>query len=149
MTTTESWRQFLGRVAPTYQVFDGMPWGQYALLEETFGMPVHKELRGLLEETNGTCDESGFYLVWSIERMISENSRIRLDQRLRKQYMPLDCLFFFGDAGNGDLFGHAVVAGEIACSDIFCWSHEDDSRTVVATNLRRFIEGWLDGSIEI
>lgn len=128
---------------------DGMPWLEYRKLEETFGFPLHPEMRSLLESTNGIKDQIGCDLIWPIQRMIEENCRIRCDHRLRKQYMPLDCLFFVADAGNGDMFAYAVIDNEIRCSDIFVWSHEDDSRTVVATNLRRFIKGWVTGTIKI
>lgn len=145
----ESWREFISRVAPNHTVTDGMPWMQYAKLQETFGLDAHPELRALLESTNGIKSPLGYDLIWSIERIIEENTRVRLDLRLRKQYMPLDCLFFFADAGNGDYFGHAVVDNQIQCSNVFVWCHDDDSRYVVATSVRRFLEGWLNGTIKL
>lgn len=147
--SAESWRDFLARVASKHTVSDGMPWLKYRELQETFGFDLHSDVRALLEATNGVKDEFECDLIWPIERMIVENQRTRCDHRLRKQYMPLDCLFFIADAGDGDLFGYAVVDNAIQCSDIFVWNHEDDSRHVVATRLRDFIEGWILGTIKI
>lgn len=126
-----------------------MPWLAYRDLQETIGLELHPELRSFLESTNGVKDRHGCDLIWPIERMTRENARVRCDHRLRKQYMPLDCFFFFADAGNGDMFGHAVVENAIRCSDVFVWNHEDDSRQVVACGLRNFIEGWISGDIKI
>ncbi len=61
--------------------------------------------------------------------------------------MPLDCLFFIADNGQGDLYGYKVVGNHMKCPDIFIWHHDDDSRIIVATSLRKFIEGRVNGSI--
>jgi len=143
VTANRQWRDLLKELATDCVLTDGMPFLQYRELQETFGHELHPELRALLEATNGVRSPYDYALLWPIERIIDENRRIRCDRRLLKQYMPLDCLFFFADAGNGDLFGHAVVDNEIRCSDVFLWSHEDDSRTVYSTTLRGFLDQLL------
>ena len=50
--------------------------------------------------------------------------------------MPFDNLFFFSDAGNGDLFCYSILKnGIIEKTDIYVWNHEDDSRTWAAASL--------------
>lgn len=111
------------------------------------------ELEDLYIQTNGInqlldgtlIDE----LVWPIERVIETNNYYRSDPELKGVYMPFDQLLFVSDAGNGDLFGFETINGKFNSYDIFVWDHEDDSRTWVAPNLKIFIEGWTNGTIEI
>lgn len=142
----ETWRDFIARIAPSHTMTDGAWTG---IVQGAFGFDLHTELKELLRATNGIKDESGCDLIWPIERMVDENRRIHCDHSLRKQYMPLDCLFFFSDAGTGDLFGYSIVDNQILYPDVFVWMHENDSRYTVATSLRAFIEGWVDGTIGI
>ncbi|MQY34015.1 hypothetical protein SRB17_19810 [Streptomyces sp. RB17] len=77
-------------------------------------------------ESNGIEGEYGDGLVWSAERIASENQSLREDAELATLYMPFDPLLFFADAGNGDLF---ALLPRIDRPDVFVWNHEDDSRT--------------------
>ena len=65
-------------------------------------------------------------------------------------YMPLDHLLFIADAGNGDQFAFPISAdGTIHRPDVFVWSHEDDSRRMVAPSLKFYFEWWLSGQLKI
>ncbi|MEU9440876.1 SMI1/KNR4 family protein [Streptomyces sp. NPDC048304] len=85
-------------------------------------------------------------LVWSADRIASENQILREDTGLATLYMPFDPLLFFADAGNGDLF---ALLSRIDRPDVFAWNHEDDSRTWVAPSLAKYIEWRLTGQIEL
>jgi len=63
--------------------------------------------------------------------------------------MPFDSLLFFADAGNGDHFSYPIQSGIIQKSDIFVWSHEDDSRTWVAPSLEKYLEWCLTGKMKV
>ena len=88
--------------------------------------------------------ELGF--IWPIERVVSENLALRGDSDLARLYMPFDALLFFGDAGNGDLFGLVPHTGR---PDVFAWDHENDSRTWVAPGLGKYLEWWQSGRIRL
>jgi len=70
-------------------------------------------------------------------------------EEYRDRYMPFDHLLFFSDAGNGDVFGYAIINGVIQTSRIYVWNHEDDSRSCVAPSLKYFIKGWITDEISI
>jgi len=42
-----------------------------------------------------------------------------------------------------------ILNGAIQRPDVFVWNHEDDSRTWVAPDLRRYLEWWADGRIKL
>ncbi|MFD8978454.1 SMI1/KNR4 family protein [Streptomyces sp. NPDC059564] len=110
------------------------------------GHPLPEDLTALLRESNGIEGEYGDGLIWSAERIASENLSMREDRDLTTLYMPFDPLLFFADAGNGDLF---ALLPRIRRPDVFVWNHEDDSRTWVAPNLATCLEWWLTGRITL
>lgn len=36
-------------------------------------------------------------------------------------YMPFDCLLFFTDGGNDDLFGYSILNGKVQRDDIYMY----------------------------
>jgi hypothetical protein len=114
--------------------------------EQKLGQALPRELAAVLAETNGIEGENGLGLIWPIERIVAENYSLRSDTDLASLYMPFDSLLFFGDAGNGDLFGLVPHTGR---PDIFAWNHEDDSRTWVAPRIGAYLEWWMSGRITL
>ncbi|MGW5434860.1 SMI1/KNR4 family protein [Streptomyces sp. NPDC004059] len=110
------------------------------------GHSLPTDLAALLRESNGIEGEYGDGLIWSAERVASENQSLREDAELATLYMPFDPLLFFADAGNGDLF---ALLSRIDRPDVFVWNHEDDSRTWVAPSLAKYLEWWLTGQIKL
>ncbi|WSI28571.1 SMI1/KNR4 family protein [Streptomyces sp. NBC_01343] len=140
---------WIGRVGdlPGPVVFQP-PASESALLQcaSSLGHPLPADLVALLRESNGIEGEYEAGLVWSAERIASENRTFRDDGELATLYMPFDPLLFFADAGNGDLF--ALLPG-LQRPDVFIWNHEDDSRTWVAPSLAKYLESWLTGQIKL
>ncbi|MCC9602254.1 SMI1/KNR4 family protein [Stieleria sp. JC731] len=118
-------------------------------VETLLGVRLPEDLSALLAESNGVVGEYGVDRIWNTERIERENNELRTEGDYKSLYMPFDHLLFFADAGNGDLFGYAILDGEIRKDDIYAWDHEDDSRKWVAGSLRGYIQTWLDGSLEI
>lgn len=106
-------------------------------------------LLNLYNETNGVFDEHGYPLIWSTGQIVEDNLFFRHFEDYKDIYMPFDNLLFFSDAGNGDLFGFAILNGSIQKDDIYVWDHEDDSRTWIAASLEEFIKGWITEEITI
>lgn len=117
--------------------------------ETALGVPLPDDLRRLFDETNGVAGEYGLGLVWPVERVEADNLAFRTSADFRERYMPFDHLLFFADAGNGDQFAFAVLAGAVRRPDVFTWSHEDDSRRWAAPSLDRYLEWWLSGRIRL
>ena len=56
--------------------------------------------------------------------------------------MPFDHVLAFGQTGNGDLFFHPVLRGEVR-EAVFVWGHEDDSRTWYARDVEDAVRRWM------
>lgn len=117
--------------------------------ERTLGLDLPRQLREILLESDGIRGEHGLGLVWPVTRILEDNRSFRTDPDFPRLYMPFDPLLFFGDAGNGDQFAHAINDGRVRRSDVFAWDHETDSRTWVAPSLERYLEWWLSGRIKL
>ncbi len=57
--------------------------------------------------------------------------------------MPLDCLLFFGEEGNGDLFGFRILKGTVN-PQVYEWDHENDNRTWSGSCLTDFYRRKLE-----
>jgi hypothetical protein len=122
---------------------------ELANAERKLRLALPADLRGCLAESNGLTGRQGEGLVWSVERIVEGNLSFRANRTFRELYMPFDHLLFFSDAGNGDQFAYAILAGEVRKDDIYVWNHEDDSRTWVAPRLAQFLEWRLTGIINV
>ncbi|MBF9069099.1 SMI1/KNR4 family protein [Streptacidiphilus fuscans] len=113
---------------------------------DALGHALPIDLAALLRESDGVEGEYGAGLVWSADRIASENLTLRQDEEFAALYMPFDPLIFFADAGNGDLF---ALLSAVRRPDVFVWDHETDSRTWVAPSLAKYLEWWQAGHIEL
>ncbi len=104
------------------------------------------DLAAFLAESDGLTGEYGLGLVWPLARIVEDNLMFRTFEDFASLYMPFDPLLFFADAGNGDQFAFRWRADLI---DVFVWDHENDSRTWVASNLKQYLEWWLNGKIKL
>ena len=117
--------------------------------ESSLGVQLPEDLRSLLKESNGLRGQYDLGLVWPIERIVKDNLDFRQNVDFPNLYMPFNHLLFFADAGNGDQFAFAILAGEIRQPDIYVWNHENDGRSWIAPNLSLYLEWWLSGKIKI
>ncbi|KAK2762188.1 hypothetical protein FQN54_001197 [Arachnomyces sp. PD_36] len=106
--------------------------------ETTLNHPLPADLSALLLETNGINDTVNYTtVIWDVERIKTDNQFLRTDSSMQELYMPFESLLFFGDFGNGDLFGYARTG---TGNEIFVWDHENDSRVWVASGLEQYLE---------
>ena len=146
MATNHMWTEVIAAL-PGTAVFRP-PASESSLIScaTTLGHPLPADLVALLRESDGIEGEYGAGLIWSTQRIASENQSLRVDADLAALYMPFDPLIFIGDAGNGDLF---ALLSTIDRPDVFAWNHEEDSRTWVAPSLAKYLEWWLTGKIKL
>jgi hypothetical protein len=102
------------------------------------------ELSALLRETDGVLDQYGGGLIWSVDRIVDENTTFRSSPSFAELHMPFSSVLFFADAGNGDQFLFPLTSVG-ARRDVFVWDHEDDSRRWYASSLDQYVEWWLGG----
>ncbi len=121
-----------------------------ALAERELQDSFPQDLKDLLSETNGVGvhlhlekppdDVLIGYLIWPLERIIADNINFRTNNQINIIYMPFESLLFFSEAGNGDLFGFAILNRHDSVDRIYRWDHEDDSRLCIAHSLNEFIQ---------
>ncbi|PEY99681.1 SMI1/KNR4 family protein [Bacillus sp. AFS018417] len=144
------WKKFIKDISSDYIFKNPANISDLEQLESIFKIKLPTELKTFLNETDGVYGEYGCPLIWSSNQIQQENINIRSHKELNDFCMTFESLFFFSDAGNGDLFAYAVTKnGTIEKGDIYVWNHENDSRTWVAPSLQKFIEWWNQGKITI
>lgn len=143
------WKSFIKNISNDYHTTHPATIKDIGLIKKKLNVDLPKELESLLSETDGVYDQFDCPLLWSINKIVEENLYFREWEDFKDIYMPFDHLLFFSDAGNGDLFGYAILNGHIQREDIYVWNHEDDSRTWIASSLKEFIEGWITGKISV
>ncbi|MET9991107.1 SMI1/KNR4 family protein [Streptomyces mutabilis] len=114
-------------------------------LEQLLGLAVPGELNALLLQSDGLLDTYGTEVVWSAERILSDNLAFRGDDRFRSLYLPFDSLLFFGDNGGGDQFAFACRPPR---AGVFVWDHETDERYLVSPSLESFVRSALSSDGE-
>lgn len=140
------WRERVRALTDVATFHDAADAAVISQAERTLGVELPSALRELLMESNGVSGEHGLGLVWSLDRIVTDNLDRRRSPAFRQIYMPFDPLLFFADAGNGDQFAFVIAPPR---DDIFVWDHETDSRRWVAASLDQYLEWWLDGTLTI
>jgi hypothetical protein len=119
-------------------------------IASVIGRPLPDELVDLLRETDGIVGKWGVHLVCPAREIAQHNRGLRALPHYRELYMPFDSLLFFGEVGDGGLFGFPLLEGDGAeHPNVFVWDHENDSRTWAASNLRDYINRVLTGLIKL
>ena len=144
------WKEYVTSISKEYHFKEPATKLEMAQIQKELNVELPDELADLLNETNGAFDNWNCPLIWSTSQIVKDNLFFRNFEDYKDIYMPFDNLFFFSDAGNGDLFCYAILKnGIIEKTDIYVWNHENDSRIWVAASLKHFIEGWITGKLEV
>jgi hypothetical protein len=146
------WHKIIPELQSKFTTYElDTPLRDASIIAAAFNVQLPQELINLYNETNGIQElmdgEVIGYLIWSVERVIKDNTDFRTDETYKEIYQPFDTLLFFADAGNGDNFGYAIEDNKIKKTDIYAWNHEDDSRTWVAPDLETFVQWSVSGKI--
>ncbi len=144
------WKNFINSISKEYHFTNPATKLELDHIQNELKVELPDELASLLKESNGVFDNWNCPLIWPISQVVKDNLFYRNFEDYKDIYMPFDHLFFFSDAGNGDLFFFAISKnGTIEKNDIYVWNHEDDSRTWIAASLNDFIKGWITGKINV
>lgn len=142
------WKNTIHSISPNLSLKKPATKDELAEVHKNLQVELPNDLNQLLQETNGVEGEYGDF-IWSTSKIKTENMNMRNIVDFKGLYMPFDCLLFFADAGNGDLFGYSILNGIVQRDDIYVWNHENDSRTWVAPSLETFMKWWESGKIKI
>lgn len=107
-----------------------------AEVERALGQPLPEELAALLRECDGVRGHDDADVVWSAERIATDNTSFRTSQEFNLLYMPFEPLMFFGDNSGGDQFAFVRIPRR---DDVFVWDHETDGRTMAANGLGDYL----------
>ncbi|MGG2935896.1 SMI1/KNR4 family protein [Bacillus pacificus] len=142
------WKNTIHSISPNLSLKQPAMTDELTDIQNCLHVELPNDLHQLLQETNGVEGEYGDF-IWSASKIKTENINMRNIVDFKDLYMPFDCLLFFADGGNGDLFGYSILNGIVQRDDIYVWNHENDSRTWVAPSLKTFMEWWESGKITI
>lgn len=131
------WQEIVASITDDYRFAPPASEADIAQAEEKLGVAFPRELRAFLLEANGLHAHYGTHLIWSIDRIVSENVELRTTDDYRDLYMPFDCLLFFGGSGNGDCFAYRITREGVDGINIYMWDHETDGRAWYAPSIER------------
>lgn len=122
-----------------YETRYGLKERHLAEFEKESGLRLPPEMKALYLLTDGVQD--GWWTVFPIDRLLEVNAaqRLRAAKEGDEFYLSFESMFFFGEEGNGDLYGFPVANGEVI-GRVFRWDHETDDREIVAPNLLSFLQ---------
>jgi hypothetical protein len=143
------WREFIRGLTPECEFSEPATSIRIRNAESKLGLPLPSDLRDFFRESDGVLGQFGLGVVWSLDRVVSDNLSFRKNSDFSELYMPFDHLLFFADAGNGDQFAFPIKGGAVTQHDVYAWDHENDSRTWVASSLKQYVEWWLSGKIQL
>ncbi|AJH18413.1 SMI1/KNR4 family protein [Bacillus mycoides] len=142
------WKNTIRSISANLSLKNPATKDELAEVQKNLQLELPNDLYQLLQETNGIEGEYGQF-IWDASKIKIENMNMRNIIDFKDLYMPFDCLLFFADGGNGDLFGYSILNGIVQRDDIYVWNHENDSRTWVAPSLKIFMVWWESGKITI
>ncbi|HEX6480110.1 MAG TPA: SMI1/KNR4 family protein [Ktedonobacteraceae bacterium] len=142
------WRELTRGLCSDCEFYPPASFSEIASVEQSLKVALPKDLKDLLTESNGIHGEYGLHLIWSTEEIQETNLLLRTP-RFAQDYMPLDSLLFFADAGNGEKFAFGIIEGRIKCPFIYSWNPIDDSRTWRAPSLKLYLEWWQQGKLSV
>lgn len=140
------------KVLPEAKFFNPATDRQIEEAEKTLGCKLPSELRSFLKCSNGLAysesDNSQF--IDTLDEIVKENQKYWNDPFNRENYMPLDCLLFFGRPGvDGIQFAYPYSGNRSLDEGIFSWNPYDDGRTWMAPDLATFFEWWFTGKLTV
>jgi hypothetical protein len=144
MSTQTDWRQLLGCIGSHVGLRPGCEAAELDGAERVLGITLPQELREFLAATDGLYDRHAQHdYGWPLQRVVSENT-----DAWKHNEMALDRdLLAFGDDGAGDWFCVPVSSGRHA--EVVHWGWIGHERRTIAPSVRKFWEGWYDGSITV
>lgn len=139
------WKELIARLATDCPFGDGCeflaPTNLDAIheAEGKLSITFPADLRDLLVEANGIFGPGGNGLIWTVDRIVKDNTAFRTRPDFRKLYMPFDHLLFFGDDGSGDQFAFRILGGTVNDQGVFRWCHESDAREWSGGDMRDYL----------
>jgi len=133
------WRETIRSAVPGAQLTKAATAASLGRAETVLSVSLPPDLRALLRETNGVGTPDGLSIVWGVGEIVDRNRGMREPGTWDDLYQPFDSLLFFGEDGNGDLFGYRMDGGADERPPIIRWDHETDERSPLAADLEEYL----------
>ena len=117
------WKNIIRSISSNLRLKNPATKDELAEVQKYLQLELPNDLSQLLQETNGIEGEYGEF-IWDASKIKTENMNMRNIVDFKDLYMPFDCLLFFADGGNGDLFGYSILNGIVQRDDIYYGNHE-------------------------
>lgn len=104
------WKNTIRSISSNLSLKNPATKDELAEVQKNLQLELPNDLYQLLQETNGIEGEYGQF-IWDASKIKIENMNMRNIVDFKDLYMPFDCLLFFADGGNGDLFGYSILNG--------------------------------------
>lgn len=146
------WKAIVRKVQPEAKFYDPAADRQIEEAEKTLGCKLPSDLRSFLKTSNGLgfSESDAYPFVKTLDEIVEENQEYWNDPFNRENYMPLDCLLFFGSPGvDGIQFAYPYSGKRPLNKGIFSWNPYDDGRTWMAPGLATFFEWWFTNKIHV
>lgn len=130
------WRELIRRFSSEAELSESAMESNVSNVERWLSQPLPGELRELLLEANGVIGTYGTDVIWTTERITTENEAFRSNPSFAELYSSSQDLLFFGDSGGGDQFAFDQNSDQ---SRIMVWDHETDERRQVADSLEQYL----------
>ncbi|MFI9811945.1 SMI1/KNR4 family protein [Saccharothrix variisporea] len=129
------WVEMMSALLPDARFFPPAEEARLGEVAEQLDAPLPNDLLSLLAETNGVQGAFLVDVVWSVDRILSDNRDFRTRSEFAGLYEGFEGLLFFGDNGGGDQFAFLSDGRP----GVLVWQHEDDERRVVASDLAEYL----------
>lgn len=146
------WKDFIEVLEVNCEFYPPTSSAELDATEKALNVTLPESLRGLLLETNGVYSSSmRLDVIWNVDELMRRNQSMREDTNLASSCMTFQSLLFFADSGvDGILFAFPISAtGIVQDRNIIAWYPIEDSRPVLAYDLKDFLKRWLSGSLNV
>lgn len=126
------WREQIDGLTTTASFGEPASDAAIAAIATSLGQPVPDDLASILRELGTVLDEYGADIVWTADKIVSENQDFRTYPDYKQLYMPFEPLMFIGDTGDGSRF--AYIRQPVR-PQIYVWDHESDGRWFAANDM--------------
>lgn len=132
--------EIAGKLKQYFDIRDGVEEKQILEFEKETGLKLPQAMKAVYQFSDGIQD--GWWTVFPLEKLIELNAAQRLRAAHHKDegfYLPFESMYFFGEEGNGDLYGFSITDGQPS-GRVFRWDNETDNREFVGADLLSFLK---------
>lgn len=131
------WRELVEGIRTDHIFFPPATLSLIREVEDVLRVQLPIELVNFLCETNGLAWPYDEWFIWSTDKMIDWNLRLRSENWIRN--VDPNGLLFVSITWNGDYFAYKIRDGISIGTDVWYFDHEDSSLQLYAHSLKEYL----------